>query len=257
LDKSGWRYLDESGVEQIFVFEPGTKINPRIAVEIASPSDKTYVYSFAIANAPPATQRVARCYLPVALPTRVDQTPLGWEAFKPIEGVPRAGWFVITKDGGVLPGAVAQGFQLQSPNLPGVADFNCGGNTNVPSVPEDLPEEIRAQLDALLSKNHVIVPSIGPAIPRLNDAVAVLLPRIAREYRRPLLSSSHTERTAIVQTLDEARVAAESDPARLVEILSALSRLLTTQQTDAWSAQLASSLAICVQHVFRVLSRPR
>ena len=264
-DQSGnylFRWKDSGGSDREFLFVPGGKIAPQIGVTVSRQDGVSFLYRYLIANGRTAVEKLANCYVDVAMPARIINTPAGWESGQPSEIAPRAGWFMLRfTDGvpnGAPPGSEVDGFEIASVNLPGATEFTCWGDGLPHRLPDDLPTSIVEQLDTVPGSREVVVRSIGPVIPRPDDPIPTLLRRVIRNYRQPLAASAHQSRKSLVAALDQLGDALTAgDRNRLLSTLTGLADQLGQNTEDPWGRQLAKGLYECITYVFTRLEQTR
>jgi hypothetical protein len=207
--------FDVGGTPQEFTFERATHIRPTIRVTVA-PDRGAFTYRYTLANGAGARQDIHSFTLTGVSSATVEGAPEEWEG----DAVPqraRMYWMRLSKLGrrGVSPGASVDRFVLRSTLLPGPANAELRGNTEVPKITPVVPESALRQLRKLMERDFVTAVTIAPVIsgfgaqePELTTAV--FLARVKSRFAVPLIRSDHSDAELLLSALDAAIAAAES-----------------------------------------------
>lgn len=250
------RWVDVDAVEHELLVTPRGKIVPELSTVVTASTGSNYEYSYTIGNRISANDRLRRCRMDVAMPASNAYVPPGWIHFQPTAVAPSVVWASISRDVSVTipPGGLAEPFRLASPNLPGVTTVTClGSNSSGVVQPDDHPElpfDVDRAVGRILGQVEFKVSGIGPVIERSADRVAIVVERIAENYREPVLNSARQDRATIATALDAAVAHAnEGDNPALRNDLSRIWQLLRVPAADAWSQELSAGLSLCVEYV--------
>jgi hypothetical protein len=251
-----WRWTDASGTDRTWTLVPENKISPLLGVAVSRSGDGSYLYAYDIRNGESAAQGIHRCFIELAVPTRVHATPPGWVVAGPSDFAPRVGWALAFGDDGqkrgIAPGSAVAGFEVSSALLPGVTTFWCTSNAEPSPWPDDLPTSILEQVERLPALLEVKGQTIGPILASPDGAFETLVPRLIRNYRRALQTSQLTDRAILVDELDKL-ASARGEGAQL--ILKRLVGRLAYRGPDPWSKQLAEALAQCLREMSARIAR--
>jgi hypothetical protein len=251
-----WRWTEAAGTEREWILVPENKISPLVHVAISQRGDGSYVYAYDIRNGKSAAQGIHRCFIELAMPAQVHATPPDWSVFEPRDFAPRVGWALdVGDDGqkrGIAPGIGVAGFEVSSALLPGVTTFWCTSNADPTPSPDDLPPVILKQLERLPDMLHVRGQAIGPVLASPNGSFETLVARVIRNYRRALQTSQLSDRTALVDELDQLAGARGQTAQR---ILKGLIGRLAYSGPDPWSKQLAEALTLCLRGLSARIAR--
>ena len=262
-----FRWVDADGTPHELVLVPAGKIKPVVDVAITPYFDGRYLYAYTIRNDAGARQRLHGCVLNVRMPTLTEATPFGWRSGTPTNVVPRVGLWILrlrpdgTNDG-IPEGQSESGFQLSSPNLPGVTDAQCLSDQDPTPVDEaSLPESVLEELDRLpppSERDEARAPAITPQIPVADRPITELVTAVSMTYGGPFATSAHPNGRLIVAELQKAAAAAErKDRNGVLAAYLRLKELLEASVSDHWARELDKGLTVCVAHILLSLETAR
>jgi len=168
--QEGEEYVEKDSMVTV-VFEPGTKINPKVNSVVTKDSQKnTYLYSYSIENGADSQQNLDTFILEFGVDDVTDASTM-WSSDR-IRGVQDEQIAFVNRwmwsgAQGLEPTESANGFALESPGLPGITNANFQGRAPILAWPTAPGGNLLKQIFALkvYPANHVLRKTVAPVAP--------------------------------------------------------------------------------------------
>jgi hypothetical protein len=168
--QEGEEYVEKDSMVTV-VFEPGTKINPKVNSVVTKDSQKnTYLYSYSIENGAESQQNLDTFILEFGVDDVTDASTM-WSSDR-IRGVRDEQIAFVNRwmwsgAQGLEPTESANGFALESAGLPGITNANFQGRAPILAWPTAPGGNLLKQIFALkvYPANHVLRKTVAPVAP--------------------------------------------------------------------------------------------
>jgi len=207
--KEGEEYIEKDSMLTA-VFEPATKINPKVSSVVTKDSQKnTYLYSYSIENGADSRQNLITFILEFGNVDVINKTRSdGWYNQRQRESrddqVVFANRWAWHGDQGIEPTKSTDGFALESPDLPGIMTAYFRGRVPILMWPSEIPGgKIGAKIFALevFPANHVLRKTVAPVAPPTSFVPLDFLETLV-SYKHQAFELGWIDNQGIVNSLD-------------------------------------------------------